>query len=271
MTKKPTVALIGAGSMGGALLRGWLAGEVIAPDGSAIFDPMPSKNIQTLCTKYGVALNSPPDEVHPDALVAAVKPQLAGDVLPAFAAMAKDAIVISVMAGASVASIGAAIGDAPKIARVMPNLPAAIGKGVSGLYATDTIEAAGRSLIENLMAAVGETVWIDSEEGIDFVTAVSGSGPAYFFLLTEALAEAGEGLGLSKEAAAKLARATLTGAGALIEMETRSPAEMRRAVTSPGGTTEAALKVLDGDYQTIRKLIKEAVRVAAKRAGELTG
>lgn len=272
MTNKPTVALIGAGSMGGSLLRGWVSGGVIAPDGSAIFDPNPPDEIKILCADQGIAVNPDITAIEPDAVIAAVKPQLAEKALPQYAPLAKgaanDAIVISVMAGTSVASIQRNFGDAPKIARVMPNLPAAIGKGVSGLYANDAVDEIGRALIEDLMAAAGETVWVDSEEGIDFVTAVSGSGPAYFFLLTEALAEAGEALGLSQQAAAKLARATLTGAGALMETETRSPAEMRQAVTSPGGTTEAALNVLDGD---VRRLIKEAVDAAAKRAGELTG
>ena len=120
------------------------------------------------------------------------------------------------------------------------------------------------------MRAAGDVVWVQREEEIDFVTAVSGSGPAYFFLLTEALADAGEALGLSKDAAAALARATLSGAGALMEGEARSPAEMRKAVTSPGGTTESALGILDGDDEALRKLINQAVGNAAKRAGELT-
>ena len=268
MTNKPTVALIGAGSMGGSLLRGWVSGGVIATGGSAIFDPNPPDEIKTLCADHGIAVNPDITAIEPDAVIAAVKPQLAEQALPLYGSLTKDAIVISVMAGTSIASIQRIFGEAPKVARVMPNLPAAIGKGVSGLYANDAVDERGRALIEDLMAAAGETVWVDSEEGIDFVTAVSGSGPAYFFLLTEALAEAGEALGLSQQAAANLARATLTGAGALMETETRSPAEMRRAVTSPGGTTEAALNVLDND---VRRLIKYAVNAAAKRAGELTG
>lgn len=270
MTAKPSVALIGAGSMGGALLRGWLAADTIDAARSAVFDPAACDAIRALCEKHGVALNPDVGTIRADALVAAVKPQKAAEALPPYAPVAKDAVVISVMAGRGIASIAEALGGAGKVARAMPNLPAAIGKGVVGLYAPETIGADERAMIETLMAAAGETVWLASEREIDFVTAVSGSGPAYFFLLVEALAEAGEALGLSKEAAANLALATLTGAGALMESETRSPTEMRRAVTSPGGTTEAALKILDGETQALRKLMKDAVAAAAKRAGELT-
>ncbi len=271
MITKPSVALVGAGAMGGALLRGWLAPGSIDPAKSVVFDPAAPEAIRALCEKHGVALNPAVETTNADALVLAVKPQKANDALPAYAPIAKNALVISVMAGKTIASIAKALGGAPKVARVMANLPAAIGKGVAGLYAPGAVDADGRRLIETLMAAAGETVWVGSEQEIDFVTAVSGSGPAYFFLLTEALAEAGAALGLSKDAAARLALATLTGAGALMETETRSPAQMRRAVTSPGGTTEAALDILDGDDKTLRKLIKDAVAAAARRAGELTG
>lgn len=269
MNAKPSVALIGAGAMGGALLRGWLAAGVVDTQRSAVFDPATPEAIRTLCEKHGLALNPDVNTVRADALVAAVKPQKAADALPSYASIAKDAVVISVMAGKSIASVSKALGGAGKVARAMPNLPAAIGKGVVGLYAA---QAAGaeRAMIETLLRAAGDTVWVRSEREIDFVTALSGSGPAYFFLMTEALAEAGEALGLSKDAAARLARGTLVGAGALTESETRGPAEMRRAVTSPGGTTEAALKILDSEEQALRKLMKDAVAAAAKRAGELT-
>ncbi len=274
MRQKPTVALIGAGAMGGALLRGWLAGGVITPAGSVVFDPAIGDEIKALCKTHGVTLNPPVDDADSsgvDAVVIAVKPQMAGDVLGRFADLARQAVVISVMAGKDIASISAALGGAEKITRAMPNLPAAIGKGVTGLYAPDAVDDVGRALVETLMRAVGETVWVSAEAEIDLVTAISGSGPAYYFLLTEALADAGEALGLSKDAAAKLARATLIGAGALMETETRSPAQMRRAVTSPGGTTEAALEILDGDAKALGRLVYEAVRAAVARARSLTG
>lgn len=269
MTEKPSVALIGAGAMGGALLKGWLAAGSIDRASSAVFDPAIRDDIQSLCRRNKVAINLGAAE-HYDAVVIAIKPQMAADVLPEYAALAQNAIAVSVMAGKSIASVNDALGGAGRIARAMPNLPAAIGKGVTGLYAPSSIDARGRALVESLMRAAGEVVWVESEKDIDAVTAVSGSGPAYFFLLTEALAEAGEALGLDKSAAAALARATLAGAGVLIDAETRAPAEMRKAVTSPGGTTEAALKVFDGDEQALRALVRKAVAAAAKRAGELT-
>lgn len=265
---KPSVALVGAGAMGGALLKGWLAAGSIDAAQSAVFDPGASDGMKALCAKHGLVLNGDARSV--DAVVLAVKPQAADKVLPDYAAMANEAINISVMAGKSIATISRLLGGAPRIARVMPNLPAAIGKGVSGLYAPATINQSGRALIENLMRAAGETVWVETEQGIDFVTAVSGSGPAYYFLLTEALADAGVAIGLEPQAAAGLARATLSGSGALIAQETRTPEEMRKAVTSPGGTTAAALSVFDGDDQAMRKLVADAVKAAAKRAGELT-
>src|SRR5690606_32070249 len=161
---------------------------------------------------------------------------------PQYARIAENAVAISVMAGKSVAAISSALGGAKRVVRAMPNLPAAIGKGVSGLYAPDAVDEKGRTRAEPLMRAAGGGVWVRTEQEIDVVTAVSGSGPAYYFLLTEALADAGAALGLDRDAAAALARATLAGSGALIEAETRTPAELRKAVTSPGGTTEAALK-----------------------------
>ncbi len=268
MTDSFSVALIGAGAMGGALLRGWLNAGPINSERSAVFDPAASDDIAALCKGRGVRVNPAIDGAF-DALVLAVKPQAAGEILPAYAGIARQAVVVSVIAGKNIAGVAKALGGAVKVARAMPNLPAAIGKGVSGLYAPEAIDENGRVLIETLMAAAGETIWVETEEQIDFVTAVSGSGPAYYFLLTEALAQAGEGLGLSKGAAARLARATLTGAGALLETETRGPEEMRRAVTSPGGTTEAALNILDGDGEALRKLIKTAVEAAAKRSAAL--
>lgn len=264
---KPSVALIGAGAMGGALLKGWIAAGTINAARSAVFDPNIKDEMATLCADNGVAMN---DGGSFDAMLVAVKPQIAGEALPQYAALARDAIVISVMAGKSVESIGKMLNGARRVSRVMPNLPAAISRGASGLYAPDTIDAAGRAMIDTLMRAAGETVWVRSEQEIDFVTAVSGSGPAYYFLLTEALAEAGASLGLEKETAAALARATLAGAGAMMDADPRSPAEMRKSVTSPGGTTQAALNVFDGDDAALRKLVDKAARAAAKRAGELT-
>lgn len=271
MNKKLSVALIGAGSMGGALLRGWINNDIIDVAGSAIFDPALPDWVRSEATARGIALNPPRDEREVDALVFAVKPQAVGAVLPAFERLAKSSLTISVMAGKSIAAIGSALGGATKIVRAMPNLPAAVGAGAIGLFAPPAVGADGRRVAERLMAAVGEAIWVDSETAIDAVTAVSGSGPAYFFLLAEALEEAARSQGLSDDAARRLARATLVGAGAFAASDPRRIDDLRRAVTSPGGTTQAALKIFDGDDHRMRKLVREAVAAAARRAGELTG
>jgi len=270
MTTKHSVALIGAGAMGGALFRAWLDKGAIDEKGSAVFDPAANEEIKTLSERHGVALNPAIGVAAPEALVLAVKPQIANDVLPAFAPLARDAVVVSVMAGRSLASVAKALGGAPRVARAMPNLPAAVGRGVTGVYAPAAFSDGERALVTALMAATGDAIWVEAETQIDFVTAISGSGPAYFLLLVEALEEAGASLGLSKNIAERLARATLTGAGALADADARSAADMRRAVTSPKGTTEAALKIFDGENHALRELVKDATAAAARRARALT-
>jgi len=270
MTGKPTVALIGAGAMGGALFRGWLQSDAINAGRSAVFDPAAPESIVSLAKEKGVAVN-PEISGGFDFLVVAIKPQMTAKVLPDYGPAAKGAVVASVMAGTSIATLSRIFPGHEKFIRAMPNLPAAIGAGVSGLYGSDAVSKDERDAAERLMAAAGACVWVESESDIDLVTAVSGSGPAYFFLLTEALAEAGEAAGLSADAASRLAEATLAGAGKLMDVDGRSASDIRKAVTSPGGTTAAALDVLDGDDAAIRKLMKKAVAAAAKRAGELSG
>lgn len=269
MDNKPSVALVGAGAMGGALLKGWLEQDSIDASRSSVFETEGRAPALDLAAMAGMGVNPPARSVKVDALIIAVKPQAAAEALPAFAALARGALVVSVMAGRSIASIGALLGAA-RIARAMPNLPAMFGRGVSGLFAPPAIAAQDRALAERLMAAVGGVVWVDSESQIDAVTAISGSGPAYFFLMAEALAEAGRELGLSEAAAARLARLTLEGAGAVAAADSRDVASLRRAVTSPGGTTEAALGMLDGDDAALRTLMKKATLAAFRRAGELT-
>lgn len=269
MAKKPTVLLVGAGAMGGALLRGWLAARAIDCAGSAVLDPGAGDALKTLCAENGVALNASPTKPF-DIAVLAIKPQAADTILPELRGSLGAAAVLSVMAGKSCASIAALLGDHKKIGRAMPNLPAAIGRGVSGLFAPASFSEKDRATADTLMSAAGDTVWVESEQDIDLVTAVSGSGPAYFFLLTEALADAGVAAGLTPDVAGRLARATCIGAGAILDTDDRAPDLLRQAVTSPGGTTAAALGVLDGDDSAARKLLVRAVAAAAKRAGDLT-
>lgn len=270
MTKKPTVGLVGAGSMGGALLNGWLKGESIDTGASAIFDPGIREAAETKARSYGFAINPPPAGPF-DFLFLAVKPQLAQTALAPFSDIANSAVVVSVMAGVTTDEISKLLNGSNKIVRAMPNLPAAIGTGATGLYATQAVDDEARAQIDDLMNAVGETVWVEQEELIDAVTAISGSGPAYFFLMVEAMAEAGEALGLTRDAAMQLARATCVGAGAMLQTDARTATQLREAVTSPGGTTAAALGVLEGEQSNLRALMRKAAEAARTRAEELSG
>jgi pyrroline-5-carboxylate reductase len=256
--------------MGGALLRGWIEAGSIEPSRSAVFDPFVSDDLAEAARRAGVAVNPEIGGAF-DVLIVAVKPQIAAEALPAYGTLAASAVAVSVMAGASASLVSTSLGGTGKVVRAMPNLPASIGAGATALYAPEAVSKNECEIVETLMRAAGEVVWVKKETDIDLVTAVSGSGPAYFFLLAEVLEEAGVAVGLDKTAAALLARATLSGAGALIDADARAPAEMRQAVTSPGGTTAAALGILDGDEKAMRKLIARAVKAAAKRAGELSG
>ncbi|MCB2113898.1 MAG: pyrroline-5-carboxylate reductase [Parvularculaceae bacterium] len=270
MKQKISVALVGAGSMGGALLRGWLENSVIDAASSAAFDPAPAQWLEAAGVNSGLAINPSLQAGRYDALVIAVKPQTAEKALPPFSEIARETLTVSIMAGTSIASISRYLGGARKIVRAMPNLPAAVGKGASAIYCARGVGETEKVIAQDLMAAVGAAIWVDSESAIDAATAISGSGPAYFFLLGEALEAAARALGLDDDAARSLARATLIGAGAYAAQDRRALDELRRAVTSPGGTTEAALKIFDGDDRRLRKLVEEATRAAARRAGELT-
>lgn len=265
------LTLIGAGRMGGALLRGWLDLGV-APEHVLVLDPAPAEELQALCGEKGVALNPAPPYRTADVLVLAIKPQMLDQAAADLAAhLAPDTLVLSIMAGKTLADIAARLPGAGAVVRSMPNTPAAVGRGVTGAVASAGVSAAQRECAQALLSAVGGVVWLDSEDLIDAVTAVSGSGPAYVFLLAEALAEAGEKAGLPRDVAAKLARATVEGAGELMYREqATSPAQLRVNVTSPGGTTAAALDVLTG-ADGMTPLMTRAVAAAKRRAGELSG
>ncbi len=267
-TRRPKVALIGAGAMGGALLKGWISKRAIDAAASAVYEPDPSVSLETVARRAAISLNPPP-EPRFDAVVIAIKPQSLADAEP-YAVIAQDAVVISVLAGRSIAAVSSVL-RTNRVIRVMPNLPSIVGAGAAGLFAPPAAGPEDRRIARMLMEAVGEAVFVDSEAAIDAVTAISGSGPAYFFLLAEALEEAACTLGLPANTAAMLARRTLAGAGAMIASDDRSPAALRCAVTSPGGTTESALKVLDGDQQLVRRLVKDAAAAAYRRAQDLNG
>jgi pyrroline-5-carboxylate reductase len=263
-----SVLLIGAGRMGGALLRGWLKRGI----GSiAVVEPKPSAELRKLARAKKVALFAVPSQVkgRPSVCVVAVKPQVLKGEVQSLADFARSgALMISIAAGTPVSAMAAAWGAKSRIVRAMPNTPGAIGHGITGLYAAKGTTAADKKRAQSLLSALGETVWVAKEDLIDSVTAVSGSGPAYLFLMAEALTEAGMAEGLPRAQAEKFARATVAGAGALLAVD-KSPARaLREAVTSPGGTTAAALSVLMAE-DGLMQLMKRAVRAARKRAEEL--
>ena len=255
------IVLIGGGRMGGAILRGLAAS---GPCEAYVVDP-------DIPEAPGAILLRDLDDL-PDldeaVVLLAVKPQVAGDLLARLKRFAKPRVLlISIVAGLSLSNLGAALGDEIRAVRAMPNTPAGVLRGITGVFAPANIDADGRARAEALLSAVGEVVWLDSEAGIDLVTAVSGSGPAYFFRFAEALAAAGEALGLPADTAQRLARRTLEGAGALAQSTDRSLEALRVEVTSPKGTTAAALQQFtDGGLE---RLVAQAAGAAAERAREL--
>lgn len=261
-----TIVLAGAGKMGGAMLTGWLAGG-LDPGRVAVIEPHPSADISALVAK-GIRLNPTPNEIGDVAtLVVAVKPQTfpeAGPALKPF--VGPSTLVVSIMAGIPIAALERVCGGS--VVRSMPNTPAAIGRGITVAVAATDVSAAQRTVADALLRATGLVEWVDDESLMDAVTAVSGSGPAYIFLLAEELARAGVEAGLPVELATKLARETVAGSGELLHRSEDSSATLRKNVTSPGGTTAAALEVLmapDG----MQPLMTRAVAAATKRSKEL--
>ncbi len=262
--------LVGCGKMGGALLRGWLERGLELPKVTVV-EPVAEARAEVAALGVGAltGLNEIGAAFQPAFVVLAVKPQMMDAVLPdcrRFAA--SGAAFLSIAAGTTLTTIEAALGGEAAVIRVMPNTPAAVGRGMSVLCGNAGVSAAQKAVAGGLMAAVGEVAWIDDEALMDAVTAVSGSGPAYVFLLIETLAEAGVEAGLPRELATQLARATVAGAGELARQSEESAAQLRRNVTSPGGTTAAALEVLMAEGG-LPELMKRAVATAARRGREL--
>jgi pyrroline-5-carboxylate reductase len=254
--------------MGSALLKGWLNRGI----GSiSVVEPKPSVELRKLARAGKIALFAAPSRVQgkPSVCVVAIKPQVLKDEASMLAGFAQaGALMISIAAGTSVEALMKSWGRRARIIRAMPNTPGAIGRGISVLYAANGTTAKDKVLAEQLLSALGETLWVKHESDIDIVTALSGSGPAYVFLLVEALAAAGEAEGLSSAIAERLARATIIGSGALLGTDASPAAQLRRNVTSPGGTTEAALKVLMSKGG-LSVLMRRAVAAARRRAHQL--
>ncbi len=271
MTDWPrTLALAGAGKMGGAMLRGWIEGG-LDPAGVAVAEPNPSPELVALQGERGFKLN-PAAPAAPDVLVLAVKPQALPAAAPTLQGLAgPSTLVVSVIAGKTIADLAARFPLAKAFVRVMPNTPAAVGRGAAAGAANAAVSAVQRGWTEKLMRAVGVFEWVADEGLIDAVTALSGSGPAYVFALVEAMAKAGEAVGLPADLAMRLARATVEGAGELMAREPATPAAvLRQNVTSPGGTTAAALGVLQA-ADGLDALMARAVTAARDRARELSG
>jgi pyrroline-5-carboxylate reductase len=261
-----TIVLAGAGKMGGAMLSGWLAGGLDATR-VIVVEPAPSDDIRALVAK-GIRLNPPATDAGAAAtLVIALKPQMFREASAMLKPLAGPAtLVVSIMAGTTIASIAEVCGG--MVVRAMPNTPAAIGRGITVAVAANNVSTAHRAVADALLRATGSVEWIDDEKLMDAVTAVSGSGPAYVFLLAEQLARAGVEAGLPPELATRLARETVAGSGELLHRSEVSSATLRQNVTSPGGTTAAALEVLMGP-DGMQTLLTRAVAAATRRSKEL--
>lgn len=259
------LVLLGCGKMGSAMLSGWLD-QGLDPASVWIVDPHPSDWVLGL---DGVHLNTTLPEV-PAVAIIAVKPQMMGAALPMLSSLGNgETLIISIAAGTKIDQFEATFGDKTPVIRAMPNTPAAIGRGITAIVGNAQVGAAMLIAAEELLSAVGQTVRLDSEDQMDAVTAVSGSGPAYVFHLIETLAAAGQAEGLPEDLSMQLAKATVAGAGALAEKAAEDPSQLRVNVTSPGGTTAAALGVLMHPDEGFPNLLERAVKAAADRGREL--
>ena len=261
----------GAGKMGGALLEGLIARGL---PGSQIVvqDPSPPPDVADFLKQNGIRCEGTIGslEAAPSLILAAVKPQVMDQVFAPLAKLAgPKTVVLSIAAGKTLASFEQHLQAGIAVIRAMPNTPAQVGRGVTACVANAATGQAQKAMAGELLAAVGSVVWLDREEDMDAVTAVSGSGPAYVFLLAECLAEAGRAAGLPAELAQTLARATVAGSGELLHQSPLDAATLRRNVTSPGGTTAAALEVLMGS-PGLREIMTDAVAAAVRRSRELS-
>jgi len=263
--------LVGAGNLGGALLRGWIDSG-IEPGQIVVQDPGPPDHMAGLMKAQNVRCVEKADDLpHGDfsVVVVAVKPQIMDAVLPGIRSfVGSSTVFLSVAAGKTTGYFEAGLGGGLSIVRTIPNTPAAVGRGITAAYANFNVTPGQKQLCDYLLRAIGEVVWVDDEYLIDVATGVSGSGPAYVFHMTECLAQAGVGAGLPKDIALRLASATVSGAGELMHQSPLNPRQLRENVTSPNGTTAAALKVLR-DSGDLAELMTKAVDAAVNRSREL--
>ena len=276
MSRKPqplksigSLLLVGAGKMGGAMLDGWIA-RGLAPKRIVVIEPQPGKAVKAL-TRRGIKLNPKGKIAAAAAIVIAVKPQSAPAALPPLRPyVGQTTLVLSIMAGRTIGFLEQSLAPGTAIVRAMPNTPASIGRGISVAVGNAKVSARQRKLAGDLLAAIGKVEWAGDETLMDAVTALSGSGPAYIFLLAEAMTKAGIATGLPADLAARLARETVAGSGELLHRSELDAATLRQNVTSPGGTTAAALEVLMGPGG-FEELLTRAIAAATRRSRELAG
>ena len=260
-----TLVLLGCGKMGSALLNGWLNGGRLA-ESIVVIEPYPSEWLKNV----GVGINQDLDGINPDICVLAVKPQIMGSALPSIERFGNgNTLVLSIAAGTQIMFLEKRFGTATPIVRAMPNTPAAIGCGISAYVGNSMANEHHMCIAKNLLSAVGSTVRLTKESDIDTVTAVSGSGPAYVFHLIETLTQSAMDAGLPADTAQSLAVETVAGAGRLAKESTDSPEQLRINVTSPKGTTAAALEHLMHDNTGLQQLISRSVSAAIERGREL--
>jgi pyrroline-5-carboxylate reductase len=266
----PPLLLLGCGKMGGAMLSGWLEQDL--PRETVVVEPhAPAMEAFAGRVRHVTSTAGIPGDFRPAAVILATKPQEAPVAVPMLAPLAgPDTVFLSIMAGRTVAGLSALLGPGARVVRAMPNTPAAVRQGFTVGFAGPGVDAWQRSLCDTLLAAIGEGAWVEDEGMIDAVTAVSGGGPAYVFLLAEVMEQAALAEGLPPDLARRMARATVAGSGALLNASEEDAAALRRAVTSPKGTTERALAVLMREG-ALPDLMREAIAAATARSRELAG
>lgn len=274
MADQKNVLLVGAGKMGLAMLKGWLAADIDEQFSFYVVEAHPSKDLMALRYQYDSTRLSVVMDVLDvcdvfDAIVLAIKPQQFATVLPHLSGLIGKGLVLSIAAGITTMALKHQLSLA-SIVRAMPNLPAQIGAGMCAGFTPEPLSHAHKNIAEFLLGATGEFKWVDEESQIDAVTAISGSGPAYVFLLAEALAQVAEKIGLGPRNIETFANQTIIGAAELLKQSEEGAATLRRNVTSPGGTTEAALKVLMREGNGLQELLLEAVQAAKTRSEELS-
>jgi pyrroline-5-carboxylate reductase len=262
--------LVGAGKMGGALLEGWLR-QGLDPAAVFIRDPAPPPEVRALAARHKIAAGDAPDLPAPaSVIVIAVKPGLVEKLMPELEPLiGEGSVVLSIAAGRTLAALARALPAGTAVVRAMPNVAASVGRSMTVACANSAVSREQALASNMLLEAVGDVMWIEDESLFDAITAVSGSGPAYVFLLAECLEDAGRAAGLDAELARQLARATVEGAGELLQRSDLSPRELREKVTSPQGVTAAALEILMGE-EAVKDLLTRAVAAAAKRSRELS-